>query len=301
MSDSLVLANQMIDDGAISIINDMVKRGGLEDNIVGNLTIALVNLTRVSGKEGQVVEATIHQAFTNILTTNPDLGPACARGLYNLTCVDSTYPLIEKVSRALIQLSSTSTVQNVKHICAAALCNLADLKAARMRLVEEGVIGVLGALSKGSETRTRRVCAVILQNLSASRACRVEMVSRGSVQAAHSLSSDTDPIILRCIGLTLSRLASEPANASRIIHELGDVFPSLRTHVVLVLQPYFIIPDTVVPVNVSHTKHFSHFPSHYPSQHTLSTYLVSFLRRHCCLVQYRRQIPHHSGYFPTRR
>ena len=43
MSDSLVLANQMIDDGAISIINDMVKRGGLEDNIVGNLTIALVS------------------------------------------------------------------------------------------------------------------------------------------------------------------------------------------------------------------------------------------------------------------
>ena len=42
MSDSLVLANQMIDDGAISIINDMVKRGGLEDNVVGNLTIALV-------------------------------------------------------------------------------------------------------------------------------------------------------------------------------------------------------------------------------------------------------------------
>lgn len=29
--------------------------------MVGNLTIALVNLTRVSGKEAQVVEATIHQ------------------------------------------------------------------------------------------------------------------------------------------------------------------------------------------------------------------------------------------------
>ena len=114
------------------------RSGGLEDNNVGNLTIALVNLTRVSGKEGQVVEATIHQAFTNILAPHPDLGPACARGLYNLTCVDSTYPLIEKVSRALIQLSSTTSVQNVKHICAAALCNLADLKAARMRLVEEG-------------------------------------------------------------------------------------------------------------------------------------------------------------------
>lgn len=31
------------------------------------------------------------------------------RGLYNLTCVDASYPLIEKVIRALIQLSSTST------------------------------------------------------------------------------------------------------------------------------------------------------------------------------------------------
>ena len=158
------------------------------------------------------------------------------------------------MTRALILLSGSSNVSNVKHICAAALCNLADLKAARMRLVEEGVIGVLGALCKGTETRTRRVCAVILQNLSASKACRVEMVSRGSVQvrvmgeqralvhlrcdaltrrpptpvdgfaaaqAAHSLSSDTDPIILRCVGLTLSRLAAEPANATRIIHELG--------------------------------------------------------------------------------
>jgi hypothetical protein len=84
-----------------------------------------------------------------------------------------------------------------------------------------GVISVLGTLSKGSETKTRRVCAVILQNLSASKSCRVEMVSRSSVQAAHSLSSDPDPVILRCIGLTISRLSTEPSNSSRIIHELG--------------------------------------------------------------------------------
>ena len=220
MSDSLTLATTMIDDGAISVISDIIKLGTADDSIIGNLTIALVNLTRVNGKEGQVVEAMIHQALMNILASHPDLGSACARGLYNLTCVDTTYPLIEKVIRALIQLSSTSTA-NVKHICAAAICNLADLKSVRLRLVEEGVISVLGTLSKGSETRTRRVCAVILQNLSASKSCRVEMVSRSSVQAAHSLSSDPDPIILRCIGLTISRLSTEPSNSSRIIHELG--------------------------------------------------------------------------------
>ena len=161
MSDSLTLATTMIDDGAISVISDIIKLGTADDSIIGNLTIALVNLTRVNGKEGQVVEAMIHQALMNILASHPDLGSACARGLYNLTCVDTTYPLIEKVIRALIQLSSTSTA-NVKHICAAAICNLADLKSVRLRLVEEGVISVLGTLSKGSETRTRRVSLIHL-------------------------------------------------------------------------------------------------------------------------------------------
>ena len=41
------------------------------------------------------------------------------------------------------------------------------------------------------------------------------------MQAAHSLSSDPDPVILRCIGLAISRLSTEPSNSLRIIHELG--------------------------------------------------------------------------------
>jgi len=88
-------------------------------------------------------------------------------------------------------------------------------------MIEEGAINVLTALSRGAETRTRRVCAVILQNLSAAKSVRVEMASRNSVTAAYGLSSDQDPIILRCIGLTLSRLAMEPTNCYRIIQESG--------------------------------------------------------------------------------
>ena len=222
MSESLIIATLMIDEGnAISTISDMIKNGQSDDVIVGNLTIALVNLTRVNGKEGQTVEAMLHQALMFVLQGFPDLSSTCARGLYNLTCVDATYPLIEKVIRALIQLSSSTNTANVKHVCAAALCNLADLKSVRLRLVEEGVISIIGLLVKNAETRTRRVCAVILQNLSAAKSCRVEMVSRSAVQAAHLLSSDSDPIILRCIGLTLSRLAIDHNNSTRIIHELG--------------------------------------------------------------------------------
>jgi len=78
----------------------------------------------------------------------------------------------------------------VKHLCAAALCNLSDLKSVRPRMVEEGAITVLTTLSRGAETRTRRVCAVILQNLSAAKSVRVEMASRSSVTAAYGLSSD---------------------------------------------------------------------------------------------------------------
>ena len=51
----------------------------MDDTIIGNLTITLVNLTRVIGKEGQVVEQMIHQALTNILSTHTDLSSSCAR------------------------------------------------------------------------------------------------------------------------------------------------------------------------------------------------------------------------------
>lgn len=42
-------------------------------------TALKVNLTRVNGREGQVVEAMIHQALMNILGSHPELGSACAR------------------------------------------------------------------------------------------------------------------------------------------------------------------------------------------------------------------------------
>lgn len=219
MSEHHSLALSMIDEGATSTILDVVNTT-TDEFIAGNLAISLVNLTRINGKEGHVVEASIVFGLMHLIMIRPELNLLCARGLYNLTCVDNAYPSIERVTRALVSLSSSGTA-NVKHICAAALCNLADLKQVRARIVEEGAISVLGGLARGSETRTRRVCAVILQNLSASKSCRVEMVSRSCVSVAYGLSSDQDPIILRCIGLTLSRLAIEPANCARIINESG--------------------------------------------------------------------------------
>jgi len=220
MSEHLELATAMIDEiKTISTISEMVSSTN-DEFIAYNLAIALVNLTRVNGKEGVIVDGAIVLVLMNLILLKPELGATCVRGLYNLTCVDLTYTSIERVIRALVSLSLSGT-SSVKHLCAAALCNLSDLKSVRARMVEEGAINVLSTLSRGAETRTRRVCAVILQNLSAARSVRVEMASRSSVSVAYALSSDQDPIILRCIGLTLSRLAMEPTNCQKIIHESG--------------------------------------------------------------------------------
>ena len=219
MSEQSSLANSMIDENATTVIADVI--GSTSDEFICyNLAIALVNLTRVTGKEAQLVDAATVLAFQNLVVAQPDLSISCARGLYNLTCVDQQYNYIERVIRALVALSTTTTT-SVKHICAAAICNLSDLRSVRPRLVEEGAVNVLGQLARGAETRTRRICAVVLQNLSASKVCRVEMTSKNSISVAYSLSSDQDPIILRSIGLTLSRLATESVNIGRIIHENG--------------------------------------------------------------------------------
>lgn len=219
MSEHQILAEKMIEDKAINSISEMISSNN-DDFICGNLAICLLNLTRLHGREGQLVEDSIVLCFMNIISQRPELLSACCRGLYNLTCVDASYPMMERVIRCLVSLSSNAST-HVKHICAAALCNLGDLKGIRLRMVEEGVISVLGTLARGSETKTRRVCAVILQNLAATRACRTEMVSRNCVQVAYGLSSDQDPIILRCIGLALSRLALESQNSNRIISDGG--------------------------------------------------------------------------------
>ncbi len=219
MSEDAVLSISMIEEGAVSCISDVVKTP-VDEFASTNLAVALVNLTRINGKEAVLVEGSMVLALHNLMMNRPELSALCARGLYNLTCVDGMYPLMERLIRTIVTVSASS-IAAVKHICAASLCNLSDLKLMRPRLVEEGAIAVLSTLSRHAPTRTRRVCAVILQNLSATKSCRVEMVIRSSVHVAHGLSSDKDPIILRCVGLTLARLSTEPVNSARIVQEYG--------------------------------------------------------------------------------
>ena len=118
-------------------------------------------------------------------------------------CVDVAYTSIERVIRALVSLPFSDTA-SVKHLCAAALCNLSDLKSVRAHMVHQRAHH---ALPRRRDQHP--------QSLRCDSACSVR------VSVAYALSSGQDPIIQRCIGLTLSRLAMERTNCQKIIHESG--------------------------------------------------------------------------------
>jgi len=219
MSSKTQLCTQMIDMGSLPILAELAASSG-DRPISRDCAVAMLNLTRMQGREGDLVEDGAVLAFIGLMNDNEDLAGVCARALFNLTCVDAPYVFIERVIKSFLGLASAATLE-VKHICASALCNLSDLKVMRQKLVEEGVVQVLGLLARGAEAKTRRVCAVVLQSLASTKSCRQEMVSKGAVEVMYRLSSDSDANTLHYVASAMMRLAMDPANCSRIVNESG--------------------------------------------------------------------------------
>jgi hypothetical protein len=88
MSEHAILATALVDDGAIRSITEFKAT---DDFSLSNVTIALINLTRVNGKESRVVDDGILTGLMNVMKESPELASACCRGIYNLTCVDQPY------------------------------------------------------------------------------------------------------------------------------------------------------------------------------------------------------------------
>lgn len=219
MSQHPKLCEQLVAHTAVPVISDLGV-AAKDMTVSRDCSLALVNLTNMHGLEARLVEDGIVIALMSLMNQHEDLADVCSRGLFNLTCVDGPYQHMERVVKAFISLAS-STVASVKHVCAAALCNLSDIKAVRPRIVEEGVVQVIGVLARGAEARTRRVCAIILHLLASTRQCRADMVSKGAVQVLYSLSADVDTITLHYIASAIIKLAMEDQNLPRLVHEGG--------------------------------------------------------------------------------
>ncbi len=219
MSRHAELCEQLMKHNAVPVISNL-GINTIDATISRDCTLALVNLTTVDGVEAKLVEDGVVVSFLTLMNQHEIHSEACSYGLFNLTCVDQPYMHIERVIKAFVSLA-TSTDATVKHICAAALCNLSDIKPIRSRIVEEGVVQVVGLLARGAEARTRRVCAIVLHSLASTRACRADMVTKGAVQILYALSSDADTITLHYIASATTRLATDAQNLPRLVHEGG--------------------------------------------------------------------------------
>ncbi|GMH51099.1 hypothetical protein TrST_g8590 [Triparma strigata] len=219
MSGHKILCEQMIYNQAPIFVGELASSS--HDKLISrDCAITMLNLTRMQGKEGKLVDDGAVLALMSLMTDSDELSGVCARGLFNLTCVDEPYQFIERVIKAFLGLASAATLE-VKHICASALCNLSDLKSMRLRLVEEGVVQVLGQLARGAEAKTRRVCAIVLQSLASTKPCRQEMVAKTAVGTLYSLSNDNDANTLHYIASAMMRLALDPANCQKMVNESG--------------------------------------------------------------------------------
>ena len=105
MSEQPLLVNSLIDEGAVRVIYE--KCSSTNEFIACNYSIALINLSRASGKESILVDQGLVSALVNLMRGNPELGPPCCRGIYNLTCVDmpfqvQSYVLISDINICFI-------------------------------------------------------------------------------------------------------------------------------------------------------------------------------------------------------
>ena len=219
MSHHVALCEQLVERAAVPAVSDL-GANSKEVSVARDCGVALVNLTCMDGIEAKIVEDGIVIALMSIMNKHAELAELCTRGLFNLTCVDQPYMYIERVVKAFVSLAS-QTLPVVKHLCAAAFCNLSDIKPLRPRIVEEGVVQVVGVLARGAESKTRRVCAIVVRSLASTRACRVDMVCKGAVQVLYALSSDVDTVTLHYIASAIIRLITEEQNLPRLIHEGG--------------------------------------------------------------------------------
>ncbi len=223
MSHKRLLCEQLVQNSAVPIVSELAV-AAKDRNVSRDCGIALVNMTTMDGIEGKLVEDGVVLALMSLMNQYEDLAELCARGLFNLTCVDAPFTFVERVIKSFVSLASAATLE-VKHICASALCNLSDLKAVRYKIVEEGVVQVLGLLARGAEAKTRRVCAIILHSLASSQVCRADMVAKGAVQVLYMLSSDVDTITLHYIASAIISLSyhedGREGNVPRLINEGG--------------------------------------------------------------------------------
>jgi hypothetical protein len=163
---------------------------------------------------------------------NEDTRQNCAKALCNLGCsVGSESLIVDEgaVSEIMILAMVRSESEATKLVCATALVNLI-CDNTRKKMVEEGLIWAVTALSKLESEEAMRVCGTALGNLACDPFSRKKMIEeRGAIHALIGLFSSKVPYTREMCWTTLWNICTENCQI-RMLEE--GIISALETIVV---------------------------------------------------------------------
>eukprot|EP00935_MAST-01C_sp_MAST-1C-sp1_P001552 g1552.t1 len=201
------LRRHMIQQGAVNTIVQLPESGS--SSTMKDCAAALCNLSCEEGQEEQLVNENAVVTLMVMMQENEELSPICAQALFNLSCVQLSYPRLEKVVKAFVSLASSNSVK-IKHITSQAFSNLSKIQRIRTRCVEEGV-------------ETHHWCAAALHKLALDKESRGRIVSQGAVQLLCEISKTQDKPTMNLCAHALQTLSCTNQEIQAKVVECGGV------------------------------------------------------------------------------
>ncbi len=159
--------------------------------------LSLCNLSmEVNGEAIMAKEGAILALVVLLGIKGQSLLPICVQALYNMTCSIEHFKGIERIIKALLNMSSAG--YDHSEFLVKALVNCARYSWLRLRIIEDGGINSIHALMpnlNNHENKAEIVFHILtaLRSLSESSGCRTEMLQKGSVELLYHLLTDNPP------------------------------------------------------------------------------------------------------------
>lgn len=143
-----------------------------------------------NGEETMANEGAILSLVVLLGVKGQTLLPVCVQALYNLTCAENHFKGLERIIKAMLNI--TSMGYDPSEYIVKALVNCARFSWLRLRIIEDGAISFLNSLLSVLPTMDYPLdlCFYMLiafRSLSDSSGCRSDMLSKGSIEVLSSL------------------------------------------------------------------------------------------------------------------
>ena len=121
--------------------------------------------------------------------------PICVQALYNMTCAMDHFKELERIIKALLNITSSGFDHS--DFLVKALVNCSRFSWMRLRIIEDGALNCLNSLLPTIYGRENRVelcynVLVAIRSLSESSGCRAEMLQKGTIDIINNMLTHVD-------------------------------------------------------------------------------------------------------------